>query len=92
MSCLDAVTDLIGNGDSCNIDPRIEMRNNEELYHIAERIKSTYLMHHVIIKRMYVHCYLREYLCVADLAEKYRFENGINNGTKRTLDFMCVFF
>ena len=93
MSYFDAVTDLIGNGDSCSIDARIEMKTNKELYQIAEHTQSTYLMHHVIINQMYVYCYFREYLCVTDFAEKYRrVHTGMNTGTKRVLDFYSFFF
>mmetsp|Transcript_11076 Transcript_11076/g.24015 ORF Transcript_11076/g.24015 Transcript_11076/m.24015 type:complete len:244 (+) Transcript_11076:1567-2298(+) len=94
MSYFDAVTALIGNEDSCSIDASIERKTNEELYQIAEQTQSTYLMHHVIINQMYVLCYLREHLLVADLVEKYRrmYAGTKNTGTKRALDIYFVFF
>mmetsp|Transcript_26892 Transcript_26892/g.57652 ORF Transcript_26892/g.57652 Transcript_26892/m.57652 type:complete len:1336 (+) Transcript_26892:116-4123(+) len=91
MSYYDAVTALIGNGDSCSIDSRIEIKSNKELYHIANQTQNNYLMHHVIINQMYVHCYFKEYLAVANLGEKYRTHTEMNNGAKRVLDFYQIF-
>jgi len=93
MSYFAAVIDLVGNGNSCKINAKIDMKNNRELYRVAEQNQNTYLMHQVITNQMYVHGYFREHLLVAELGEKYRrMHTGKNNGTKRILDFSYVFF
>ena len=91
MSYFDAVTALIGNADSCIIEARVEMKNSNELYEIAEQTQNTYLMHHVAICQMYVHCYSREHLSSVAWAEKYRMHAG-TKGAKRVLDFFLCFF
>jgi len=92
MSFFDSVTHLIGNGDTCDIDARIEMMTNKELYHTAEKTQNNYLMHHTIINQICVHSYFREYSRVVELAEIYRVHAGMNSGTKRLLDFYFIYF
>ena len=88
MTCFNTATAFIGNEDSCGIDATIELKTNNELFQIAEHTQNSLLMFHVIINQMYVHCYFREYLPVADLAEKYQ----MSTRAKRVLDFYFVFF
>jgi len=88
MSYFDACTDLIGNDRSFNIDARIEMKTNEELYHTAEQSQNSFLMHHTILNEMHVHFYFREYLPVANLAMKYQ----TSTGAKRCLDCLHIFY
>jgi len=92
MSFFDTVTRFIGNRDSCGIDARIVMMTNKELYHIAEDTENSYLMHHTLLNQICMHCYFREFSDVAVLAEIYREQSGLKNGTKRLLDIMFVFF
>ena len=92
MSYFDAANALVGNRYSYSIDAGIEMKNNEELYQIAQQTQNSYLLHQVIINQMYVHCYFREYLTVAGFGEKYRMHTGMNTGARRLLDFYVIFF
>lgn len=85
MSYYHAVTNLMGN-DQTNIDSRIELKSNSELHSIAENGNS-YLLQHILIIEMHVHCYFREYTLVVGLAKKYD-----ATGTKRVLDFFHAFY
>mmetsp|Transcript_26788 Transcript_26788/g.64273 ORF Transcript_26788/g.64273 Transcript_26788/m.64273 type:complete len:1395 (+) Transcript_26788:24-4208(+) len=88
MSYFDGYTALIGNEDSCSINAGIEMKTNKQLKQIAEQTQNSFLMHQVTVNQMYIHCYYREYLSCASLAENYH----IIQTAKRTLDFMVIFF
>ncbi|KAL7550568.1 hypothetical protein ACHAWF_013807 [Thalassiosira exigua] len=94
MSIFDAVISLTGNGDrsSFNMDAGIEITTNDELYAIAQSTQNSYLLHHVVVNKMMIHFYFREYLCVLDLAEKYEIYTGRKAGTKRNLDIVVCFF
>ena len=88
MSYFNTATAFIGNEDWCGIDATIELKTNNELFQIAEHTQNSLFMHHVIINQMYVHCYFREYLPIAVLAEKYQ----MSTRAKRFLDPYCFFF
>lgn len=64
------------------------MKSNKELYHIAKQTKNSHLMHQVALNQIFVHCFFREYLECASLAEKYQ----ITRTAKRTFDFLLVFY
>lgn len=87
MSYYDAVTSLRGN-ENTNVDSRIDLKSNSELYQIAEQTKNPYLLHHTLINQMHVHCYFREYTLVVGLAENYHTRTGV----KRILDFFHTFY
>ena len=78
---------LIGNEDACGINLGVEMKTTEEISKIAEQ-PGSFIMLPVTINLMYVHCYYREYLQCADLAEKYH----KTQPAKRTFDFFLHFY
>eukprot|EP00578_Thalassiosira_sp_NH16_P017378 CAMPEP_0181111258 /NCGR_PEP_ID=MMETSP1071-20121207/19174_1 /TAXON_ID=35127 /ORGANISM="Thalassiosira sp., Strain NH16" /LENGTH=596 /DNA_ID=CAMNT_0023195129 /DNA_START=1 /DNA_END=1791 /DNA_ORIENTATION=- len=88
MSYFDVYTAFIGNKDTIGIDPGINMKTNEELSQIAEQSQSSFLMQQVTVNLMFVHCYYREYLECANLAENYQ----ITQTAKRTFDFFLLFY
>jgi len=75
----------------CTVDIGKKMKQNEELFQIAEKTKSSYMLHHVIIGQMYIDCYFRNYTRVVDYGEKNR-TMRINFGERRVLDVFHVFF
>lgn len=80
---------MIGNEDLCSITcATLEMKTNDEIYRIAEQSQNSYLIHHVMLNQMHLHCYFREYLAVVHLAEKYE---STKKG-KRALDFFPIFY
>ena len=91
MSFLDCASALIGRDNCADImmaDTILAIKTNMELYQIAKQTKNAYLLHHVVINRMTVACYFRQYNVVVDLAKEY---GGCMQG-KRVLDFYCCFF
>jgi len=88
MAYFNTVTALIGNADSCGVDPSIGLKTHSEIFQIAEHTQNAFLMHHMIVNQMYVSCYFRQYLSVAVVAEKY----GMKTQAKRVLDFYFIFY
>ena len=88
MAYFNTVTALMGKEESCGVDPSIGLKTPKEIFQVAEHTQNHFLMHHVIVNQMYVHCYFREYLHVANLAEKY----GMKTQARRILDFYIIFY
>ena len=73
------------------IDTGEEIKRNDELLHIAEKSKSSFLLHHVVIGQMYIDCYFRNYTSVTRFGEYYRIaRKGI--GERRAYDWALAFF
>ena len=91
MSSFDAVTTLIGNGDSIVFDGKIERMSNKELILMAKETKNMHVLHHVLMNQMCLHCYHREYMLVNEYAEEYK-RIVADAGTKRALDVVHPFY
>lgn len=68
MAYYSACIAFVGDDRSCKID----VKTHEELQQIAVQSHNNLLMHQVILCRMCVHLYFREYKEIVDLAEKHR--------------------
>jgi len=71
MSYYDAYSALVGKKAMCPVDTGIQMKTNNELLKVAENTKNRLLGAQVILNRILVHCFLREYLQCGTLATKY---------------------
>ena len=80
-------TAFIGNEDSCMSDS-IEISTNDDLETIAENTQNSWLMHYVLINKIYTLFYFRQHLAVTKVAEKYE---ATQKG-KRALDFIPQYY
>lgn len=87
MSCFNVCTAFIGNEDSC-MPGSIEISTNDDLETIAENTQNSWLMHYVLINKIYTLFYFRQHLAVTKVAEKYE---ATQKG-KRALDFIPKYY
>lgn len=80
-------TAFIGNEDSC-MPGSIEISTNDDLETIAENTQNSWLMHYVLINKIYTLFYFRQHLAVTKVAEKYE---ATQKG-KRALDFIPQYY
>lgn len=74
------------------IDTGEEIKSNEELLQFAEKTKSSFLLHHVVIGQIYIDCYFRNYTRVISFGENYRIARRKGFGERRALDIYLMFF
>ena len=74
-------TALVGN-EGIVVD--IEVKTDKELYQLVEQSHNLYLKYQVLVNQMHNHCYFREYLPCAELAEIYQ-NSQMENHTFDTL-------
>ena len=66
----------------------IEISTNDDLETIAENTQNSWLMHYVLINKIYTLFYFRQHLAVTKVAEKYE---ATQKG-KRALDFIPQYY
>lgn len=91
MSYLNAVSALIGNGDSLVFDGKIERMSNKELILMTKESKNVHALQSALMNQMCLHCYHREYMLVNEYAEEYK-RIVADAGTKRALDVVHPFY